>query len=123
MLGLAPVVPVPPDVISGVHIGVRGAAPGLDAVDVVEPVDRPSAFLPAGETVDALHEAAPEARGDPRVAHQQAHDSLLASDLRSVRCTQQPRAEVARHAELDRARGRSGAQAAAGERQRARGGE
>ena len=77
-LGLAPVVAIPPDVIAGVHVRRGGALRGLDAVDVVEPVDRLPRFLAAGEAVDALHEAAAEAGGDGR--------SLRISRLITVSC-------------------------------------
>ncbi len=91
------------------------AAPfgGLDAVDVVEPVHRHSAFLPAGQALDALHEAAAVAGAHARVAHQQAHDGLLTAYVWSTEGPHDRGAEVAGDSETDGARGGTGAEAAA----------
>ena len=58
VVGLAPVVQVPPDVVARVDVRRRRALRRLDPVDVVEPVRRVSPAFPARVPVDALDEAA-----------------------------------------------------------------
>src|SRR4029077_11914713 len=59
VLGLAPVVAIPPDLVALVNVGGGRPLGGLHAVDVVEPVDRFAPLLAASEVVDALHELPP----------------------------------------------------------------
>src|SRR6185437_5251198 len=114
VLGLAPIVQVPPDVIARVYLRARPALGRLDAVYVIEPVDRVPILRPAGEAVDALHEAASVAGGDRVVAHQQAQNRLLAASLRRPLPTNGLGAEVFGDRQMNRARRGPRSKAASG---------
>src|SRR6202030_4573053 len=116
VVGLAPVVAVPPDVVAPLDVRLGGAARRLDAVDVIEPVDGRPVFVAAGSPVDALYEAAAVARGDARVSLEQAHDGLFAVHRRRGRRPEDARAEVARDEQLHAAGRAACAETAAGER-------
>ena len=76
-----PAVVVPPDAVAGVELALARALGGLDAVDVVEPVDAAAVLAPAGDAVDLLHEVAAEARLDVERALQQPHHRLALARL------------------------------------------
>ena len=77
---------------------LRSAAPllGLDAVDVVEPVDLAAALAPARHAVDLLHEAAAVAGLDLELALQQAHHRLAVAQALDRVPPERHVAEVAR---------------------------
>ena len=110
----APVVAVPPDAVAGVQPHRGRALRRLDPVDVVEPVERPPVAPAARDAVDALHEAAAEARRDLRVALEQPHDGLRARDLRRLEVALRARAEVLRDGEARLRRRAARPRAAAG---------
>src|SRR5205807_5435955 len=90
---------VPPDAVSAVHRRRGGAGWGLDAVDVVEPVQARGA---AAEPVDRLHEAAAIAGLHPEAALQHSHHRLRARDPPLGDTAELPRPEAAGdgHADL-----------------------
>ena len=114
VVGLAPVVQIPPDVIAGMHVR-RGRALGrLHAVDVVEPVAR----------LDRPRRRRRRRRCSPRTRRRSGSLTLALRISRLITvswpCTRGalhectgPGAEVARDRQRDRARRRSRAEAAA----------
>src|ERR1700730_7560460 len=113
VLGLTPVVQVPPDAIARVHDRVGRSLGGLDAVDVIEPVGWLPMTLPPGATRDALHEAAAKAGADGVVAHQQAHRRFTPTNVGSARLVQYRGTEIARDRQLHSRRSIAGPEAAA----------
>jgi hypothetical protein len=114
--GDAPVVAVPPDLVAVVELRGGRALVGLDAVDVVEPVERAPVAPAARQAVDRLHEAAAVSGADLRVALQQAHHGVRALDLGPVERDHGPGAEIARDRQPRVRRAAARAHAAARER-------